>query len=48
MARREYSHLVKPLRVRETSPGFYGKRARVWMEGEDLERFNAHFRQESG
>ena len=42
MAKKEYAHLVKPLRVQEPPKGLYGG-ARVWMEGKDLEGFNAHF-----
>jgi len=43
MARKEYGHLVKPLRVQDPPSGLYGKEPRVWMEGKDLEGFNAHF-----
>jgi hypothetical protein len=43
MARKEYAHLVKPLRVQDPPAGLYGKEPRVWMEGKDLEGFNAHF-----
>lgn len=32
MARKEYGHLVKPLRVQQTPPGLYAE-PRVWMEG---------------
>ncbi len=43
MARKEYGHLVKPLRIQDPPSGLYGKEPRVWMEGKDLEGFNAHF-----
>ena len=43
MARvKEYAHLVKEMTVRKTPEGLYGE-PRVWMEGKDLEGFNAHF-----
>ncbi len=37
----EYGHLVKPLLVQDAPAGLY-KEPRVWMEGKDLEGFNAH------
>jgi hypothetical protein len=43
MAKKEHAHLVKPLRVQEPPAGLYGNAPRVWMEGRDLEGFNAHF-----
>lgn len=43
MARKEYAHLVKTLRVQKPPAGLYGEEPRVWMEGNDLEGFNAHF-----
>lgn len=42
MAKKEYSHLVKPLLVQQPPEGVYDE-ARVWMEAKDLEGFNAHF-----
>ncbi len=42
MAKKEYSHLIKPLLVRKAPEGLYPE-PRVWMEGKDLEGFNAHF-----
>ena len=42
MVKKEYTHLVKPMIVRNPPNGLYGE-PRVWMEGRDLEGFNAHF-----
>ena len=42
MVKKEYAHLVKPLRVQETPPGLYAQ-PRVWMDAKDLEGFQAHF-----
>jgi len=42
MAKKEYAHLMKPLLVRKGPRGLYPE-PRVWMEGKDLEGFNAHF-----
>ena len=42
MAKKEYSHLVKPLLVQKPPAGLYTEPC-VWMEGKDLEGFNAHF-----
>jgi len=42
MAKKEYSHLVKPLLVQETPAGLYPE-PRIWMEGKDMEGFNANF-----
>ena len=42
MVKKEYTHLVKPMIVRNPPEGLYGE-PRVWMEGRDLEGFNAHF-----
>jgi hypothetical protein len=41
MAKKEYAHLVKPLLVQKGPAGLYAE-PRVWMEGRDLEGFNAH------
>jgi hypothetical protein len=39
---KEYAHLVKPVLIQEGPDNLYpGKR--IWMEGKDLEGFNAHF-----
>ena len=42
MAEKEYSHLIKPLRVKEPPAGLYTE-PRLWMEAKDMEGFNAHF-----
>jgi hypothetical protein len=43
MARtKEYAHLVKPMLVRQAPAGLYPE-PRIWMEGKDLEGFNAHY-----
>jgi hypothetical protein len=42
MVKKEYAHLVKPLLVQKGPAGLYGE-PRIWMEGKDLEGFNAHF-----
>jgi hypothetical protein len=42
MAKKEYAHLIKPLLVRETPAGLYPE-PRIWMEGKDMEGFNANF-----
>lgn len=43
MARKlEYAHLMKRLIVQEPPPGLY-REPRIWMEGKDMEGFNAHF-----
>jgi len=42
MARKEYAHLVKPLLVQTPPAGLYAE-PRIWMEGKDLEGFNANF-----
>jgi hypothetical protein len=42
MAKKEYAHLMKPLLVQKPPKGLYME-PRVWMEGKDLEGFNAHF-----
>ena len=42
MAKKEYGHLVKPMLVRKAPDNLYDE-PRVWMEGKDLEGFNAHF-----
>jgi len=42
MVKKEYSHLVKPLLVQKGPKGLYPE-PRIWMEGKDLEGFNAHF-----
>jgi hypothetical protein len=42
MVKKEFAHLVKPMQVAQPPKGLYpGKR--IWMEGRDLEGFNAHF-----
>jgi hypothetical protein len=44
MARaKEYGHLVKQMLVQRPPAGLYDDEHRVWMEGKDLEGFNAHF-----
>ncbi len=42
MAEKLYSNLVKPLAVQNAPRGLYAE-PRVWMEGKDLEGFNANF-----
>jgi hypothetical protein len=42
MATKEYTHLVKQLTVKQPPEGLYPE-PRIWMEGKDLEGFNAHF-----
>ena len=40
--KKKYTHLVKPFLVQKPPAGLYPE-PRVWMEGKDLEGFNAHF-----
>ena len=42
MAKKEYGHLIKSLPVKKAPEGLYTK-PRIWMEGKDLEGFNANF-----
>lgn len=42
MVTKEYSHLVKQIPVKQPPEGLYPE-PRMWMEGKDLEGFNAHF-----
>jgi hypothetical protein len=42
MGKKEYAHLVKPMVVQAGPTGLYPEQ-RVWMEGKDLEGFNANF-----
>ena len=42
MAKQEYANLVKPLSARRAPAGLYPEPL-VWMEGKDMEGFNAHF-----
>jgi len=42
MPKKEYAHLVKPLKVQKGPAGLYPE-PRIWMEGKDLEGFNANF-----
>jgi len=42
MAKKEYGNLIKSLPVQKGPAGLYPE-PRVWMEGKDLEGFNAHF-----
>ena len=42
MQKKEYAHLVKPLSARKGVDGLYAE-PRVWMEGKDLEGFDANF-----
>lgn len=42
MAKKEYGHLIKPLAVKNAPAGLY-EEPRIWMEGQDLEGFDAHF-----
>ena len=42
MVKKEYTHLIKKLLVRDGPPGLYSE-PRIWMEGKDMEGFNANF-----
>jgi len=42
MAKKEHAHLVKPLLVQKPPAGLYPE-PRIWMEGKDMEGFNASF-----
>ncbi|MBN1190147.1 MAG: hypothetical protein JXA46_10375 [Dehalococcoidales bacterium] len=42
MAAKEYSNLIKTMQINAGPAGLYPE-PRVWMEGKDLEGFNAHF-----
>jgi len=42
MAKKEYAHLIKPLKVQKGPLGLYPE-PRFWMEGKDMEGFNASF-----
>jgi hypothetical protein len=42
MVKKEYTHLIKPLPIRKPPEGLYAE-PRIWMEGQDLEGFNANF-----
>lgn len=42
MDKKEYAHLIKPLKVQKGPPGLYPE-PRIWMEGKDMEGFNANF-----
>jgi hypothetical protein len=42
MAKKEYAHLIKKLLVRDGPPGLYPEPS-IWMEGKDIEGFNANF-----
>lgn len=42
MAKKEHAHLVKPLLVQKPPAGLYAE-PRIWMEGKDMEGFNASF-----
>jgi len=42
MVTKEYTHLIKPALIREGPAGLYPE-PRVWMEGKDMEGFNANF-----
>ena len=42
MVQKEYTHLMKPMIIKDSPKGLYAE-PRVWMEAKDLEGFNAHF-----
>ncbi|OGO32486.1 MAG: hypothetical protein A2Z29_06695 [Chloroflexi bacterium RBG_16_56_11] len=42
MAKKEFAHLMKTMVVQSPPKGLYPE-PRVWMEGKDMEGFNAHF-----
>jgi hypothetical protein len=42
MVKKEYAHLIKPFAVKDPPKGLYAE-PRIWMEGKDMEGFNANF-----
>ncbi|MGD1119908.1 MAG: hypothetical protein ABR886_10550 [Dehalococcoidales bacterium] len=42
MAKKEFANLVKPMIIKAPPKGLYPE-PRIWMEGKDLEGFDAHF-----
>jgi len=42
MAEKEYTHLIKPMLVKDPPQGLYAEK-RIWMEARDLEGFEAQF-----
>jgi hypothetical protein len=42
MVKKEYAHLIKPVRIQQGPTGLYAE-PRIWMEGKDMEGFNANF-----
>lgn len=42
MVKKEYAHLIKPVKVQKGPAGLYPE-PRIWMEGKDMEGFNANF-----
>jgi hypothetical protein len=42
MVKKEYAHLMKPFAVKDAPKGLYAE-PRIWMEGKDMEGFNAQF-----
>jgi hypothetical protein len=42
MAKKLYAHLMKPLLIQKTPTGLYPE-PWIWMEGKDMEGFNANF-----
>ena len=42
MVTKEYTHLVKPMLVKDPPEGLYSEK-RIWMEAGDMEGFEAQF-----
>ena len=42
VVKKEYTHLIKPFLVKDPPPGLYAEK-RIWMEGKDMEGFEAQF-----
>jgi hypothetical protein len=42
MVKKEYAHLIKPVIIKGPPKGLYAE-PRIWMEGKDMEGFNANF-----
>jgi len=42
MVKKEYAHLIKPVKIQKGPAGLYPE-PRIWMEGKDMEGFNANF-----
>jgi len=42
MVKKEYAHLIKPVKIQKGPAGLYPE-PRIWMEAKDMEGFNANF-----